>query len=554
MRLLLLFMFGCVSAYGSNAWGLDKTTRVVGTNLEGIADYNGDWPFVNRMKSARKWITFDATGKDKTWDTKIPIPSDENGYPLRVPFDPDGDGGIPPQGVRTILINSNDHYPAGEYTLIFEGKGKLHMRGDAKCPNLRDGQCIFEKSNFAHHFLVKKPSKGGLRLKILSSEAGDHIRNIRVLPPGVDIAEKSKFHPVFLERLRGFKILRFMDWASTNHSKIKRWSERVHPDYYTYALKGSGVPYEVMLNLSNELKADAWFTIPTHADDNFVRELAKLINKTLDKDRTVYLEYSNEVWNKGFFQGKYAAKKGRELAASLNTKMGRRQASAYYYAYRAAQIFNIFEKELTRERNLSKVVSGQGTNPWVLKWVLGALDNKQFNPSGVKPDAMTISFYVGGPVADQLLTKNSLINKKSVSISDVKDITLDEIFAGIEKDLLKNRKPKLLEHKKLADEHNLLLFAYEGGQSLRVGYGFKREVLDLMTSKLIQANRDVRMKSIYSKMFETWFESGGNQFMNFSYIYSPGRHGSWGILEHQWQNPDEAPKYRAVKEQLRQDK
>ena len=550
MRLLLLFMFGCVSVYGSNAWGLEKTTRVVGTNLEGIADYSGDWPFVNRMKSARKWITFDATGKDKSWDTQVPIPSDENGYPLSIPFDPDGEGGISPQGVRTILIAENDHYPAGEYTLIFEGKGKLHMRVDAQCPNLRDGQCIFDKPNVAHRFIVKKP-KWGLRLKILSSVAGDHIRNIRILPPGVDIEEKIKFHPVFLERLRGFKILRFMDWASTNHSKIKRWSERVHPDYYTYALKGSGVPYEVMVDLSNKLKADAWFTIPTYVDDNFVQELARLINKTLDKDRRVYIEYSNEAWNKGFIQGKYVAKKGIELAASLNVKMGPRQASAYYYAYRAAQIFNIFEKELTRERHLSKVVSGQGTNPWVLKWVLEALDNKQFNPSGVKPDAMSIGFYMGGPVADQLLTKKSLIYKKSVSISDVKEITLDQIFAGIEKDLLENRQPKLLEHKKMADKYNLLLLGYEGGQALRVGYGYKPEVLDLMTSKLIQANRDIRMKSLYSKMFDTWFESGGNHFMNFSYIYDPGRHGSWGILEYQWQNPDEAPKYQAVMEQLR---
>ena len=43
-----------------------------------------------------------------------------------------------------------------------------------------------------------------------------------------------------------------------------------------------------------------------------------LYDEDKDKDRTVYLEYSNEVWNKGFFQGKYAAKKGSELAASLN--------------------------------------------------------------------------------------------------------------------------------------------------------------------------------------------------------------------------------------------
>ena len=552
MRLLLLFMFGCVTAYGSNVWALDKTARVLGTNLAGISDYSADWPFFNRMKSARKWITFDSTGKDKTWDTKIPIPSDENGYPLRVPFDPDGEGGISPQGVRTILITDIEHYPAGIYHLTFQGQGKIHLRVDATCPDLRDGQCIFDKPNVVHRFIVKKP-KWGIRLKILNSEYGDHVRNIRVFPSdtGINSEYKSKFHPVFLERLRGFKILRFMDWGATNHLKIKRWSERITTDYYTYSIKGKGVPYEVMVDLSNELQADPWFTIPTYADDNFVTELALLINKKLDKDRKVYLEYSNEVWNKGFPQGKYATRKGIELASSLSKKMGPRQSNSYYYAHRASQIFNIFEKELSREHRLFKIVSGQGTNPWPLKWALEALDNKQFNPSGIKPDAMAIGFYIGGPVADQLLTKNGLINKKSVSISDVKDITLDEIFAGMEKDLLKNRKPKLLEQKKMADEHNLLLFAYEGGQALRLGYGYKKEVVHLMTEKLIEANRDDRMKELYQKMFDSWFGSGGNHFMNFSYIYAPGRHGAWGILEHQWQNPDEAPKYQAVMEQLR---
>ena len=48
-----------MSVFGSNASALDNTGHVLGANLEGITDYTGDWLFLNRMKSTRKWTTFE---------------------------------------------------------------------------------------------------------------------------------------------------------------------------------------------------------------------------------------------------------------------------------------------------------------------------------------------------------------------------------------------------------------------------------------------------------------------------------------------------------------
>lgn len=554
MRLFIFFMFAYMSIYSSNVLSLDKTDKVIGTNIGGITDYSGDWPFLNRMKSARKWITYDSTGKDTTWDTKVPIPSDENGYPLRIPFDPDGDGGIPPQSVRTILINKNSNYPSGIYTLTFEGKGKLRMRVDAQCPKLRDSQCIFEKPNVAHRFFVKKPTNGGLRLEILSSAANDHIRNIRVLPLNVDNADKNEFHPTYIERLQGFAVLRFMDWSSINHSKIKRWSSRVKNDHYTYSLKGKGVPYEVILDLSNRVSADPWLVVPTMADDDFVRKLAQLVASRLDKNRTIYLEYSNEVWNTIFPQNKFVTASGIKLGLRMGLSLNKKEANALFNARRSIEIFEIFERELKGHHKLVKVVSGQGMNPSVARKVIKWINDPRVNPKSIKADALAIALYFGSQTVDNLLTKNRSRAKKLISEKDVKEIKVDKFLDNAATELRERRIPRMIDHSVLASRHGMKLLAYEGGQSMRVGRGYSIPVIQAATDKLIEANRSERMGELYSEMFELWFKNGGDAFVNFSFIYRPRRWGAWGILEHQWQNPEDAPKYRAVKEQLRHGK
>lgn len=52
---------------------------------------------------------------------------------------------------------------------------------------------------------------------------------------------------------------------------------------------------EAMLDLANRLDADPWFCIPHLADDDFVRRFAELVKQRLEPERSVYVEYSNEV-------------------------------------------------------------------------------------------------------------------------------------------------------------------------------------------------------------------------------------------------------------------
>jgi hypothetical protein len=52
-------------------------------------------------------------------------------------------------------------------------------------------------------------------------------------------------------------------------------------------------------------------------------------------------------------------------------------------------------------------------------------------------------------------------------------------------------------------------------------------------------------------MFDAWYaESGRDLLVLFNSADMPSKYGSWGLLESQEQLPEQAPKYRAFREQL----
>jgi len=67
-----------------------------------------------------------------------------------------------------------------------------------------------------------------------------------------------------------------------------------------------------------------------------------------------------------------------------------------------------------------------------------------------------------------------------------------------------------------------------------------------LTNKLIQANRDPRMGSIYNRMFTTWYTLNNDVFVAYSYVGSYSKYGSWGALEWQDEAVESASKYKAI--------
>jgi len=266
----------------------------VGIGLAGINDWSVQQPFLDVMKTARLWIVHEPGRWGGAGHVNLVEGGflDSDGWPRRLPREMGTLGTL----ILTDLPETAG-YMAGRYRLAFEGQGTVEVGGRAQNVRYGDGEVRFDFT----------PGQGFVDIRIQRSNPNDPVRRISVVKEEhiarYDAGEV--FNPLWLDRLSGFKILRFMDWMAVNNSEISEWSERPKPNDYTYALKG--VPLEVMLELVRETGADGWWTIPHLADDDFVRKFATMVRRGLPDDRKAYAEYSNEVWNFAFDQARWAA-------------------------------------------------------------------------------------------------------------------------------------------------------------------------------------------------------------------------------------------------------
>jgi len=337
------------------------------------------------------------------------------------------------------------------------------------------------------------------------NKTGDYIRNVRFVMPGYENTYETEiFQDRFLEVMKKYSAIRFMDWGETNFSPLETWSQRTTPQHQTQS-RDEGVSLEYMIALSNKLEADMWYCVPHAADDDYVRKAAELIKAQLHPDRKLYLEYSNEVWNFAFGQFHYCYAKGEALEL---TEMG--NFAAEYYALRVGQIFDIFTDVFGETEQLQNVIAWQNYNVYWTKKVL------EYNGNLAKTDAVAIAPYFGG------------ITGKPENFEQEKDLTLDEVV-----DLCLHHLTGTMDGIRgqidMVKERGLPLIAYEGGQHL-VGLDFVREDT-AFTNKLIAVNHHPRMKEAYLDYLNRWKEVGGELFMHFSLMGLGGKFGSWGAFD-----------------------
>jgi hypothetical protein len=85
---------------------------------------------------------------------------------------------------------------------------------------------------------------------------------------------------------------------------------------------------------------------------------------------------------------------------------------------------------------------------------------------------------------------------------------------------------------------------YEGGQHFVGAAGAEND--DTLTGILIASNRDQRMYDRYIEYLNMLDANGVEMYGNFSFVGSPSKWGSWGVLEYMDEPIEQAPKYRAL--------
>ena len=493
-------LLGIYSAYNRTDAAAPKSP--LGLNLSGVACWSTEFPFADAFRQSMPWVS---QQKGKGWALGGPLALDSHGNVRSLE---------PGQFAETLLFpDTNGKYPGGRYLARWDGDGELEFSGTAKR--------VAPEGRFDTRRAVVEvaPGDGPISIRVTKTDPENPLRNIRFRFP--DTGEAT-FHPKFLANCAGFEAIRFMDWGSTNNSKIRDWKDRPTPD--DAAQSRNGVAIELQIELANALKADAWFCVPHLATDDYVARMVALIRDTLDADRRAYIEYSNETWNGIFEQARYCQERGKSLGLSADAY----EAQLRYSSQRSVEIFAIASKVLPAKR-LVRVLAAHGANP---RTGSTALDWQKAYESA---DAIAIAPYFG----------NDYGSPKR--IGDVVKMKTPDLLEGCRASIRANRE-FLTAYGELAKKRKLSLLAYESGQHL-AGFG-GAENDESLTKSLQAANRDPGMKDLYLEDFKSWQDAGGGLNCVFSSVGRYSKWGSWGLKEYQDQPGDTAPKYRAVREWL----
>lgn len=375
--------------------------------------------------------------------------------------------------------------------------------------------------------------------------ADDCFRDVRAVS-GTDV-----WNPQFLEEIRPFQSLRFMDWDAVNGSRRKAWAERPRRDNPDQTV----VAYEWMIDLCNRSDADLWVCVPhltISADDasrpsDYAVRLAILVKHGVDMGATpleplfdrlaglsaddliaaggtrtspglepglrVYFEYSNETWNGRFAQTRYALQQGTALRLNPTPRpndRGEDWANCFrFHAWAAIRLFRAVDLVFGEDDpRVVKVLAGHIGNLWTSEQHLAVLADPAHNPWNVRATAIATAPYFGHRVPGDAPDAAQLLR------------------AEIERSAQRSQ-----GFHELATRAGLRLIAYEGGQHV----GSSADVI----------NRNPEMYALYTEYLAEMAKYH-DHFSHYCHVGAAGGRGAWGALERTGQPLETAHKYRAL--------
>ena len=516
----------------------------IAINLAGIADWSSQAPFLDHFKTARPWVGHlpGRWGGADHSDLLAAGYLDLDGWPTAIP---------PELGsIGTVILTDLPEDAVslkGRYVLRFDGSGIVEVSGRAENVRYGKGEVRFD--------FTPGPGPVEIRIQRMGRDGG-YVRNITVVKEEHLEAFDggALFNPLWLDRLEGFAALRFMDWMATNDSSQTGWEDRPLPRDYTWALKG--VPVEVMVALANTLGADPWFTMPHMADDSYVRQFARLVERGLDEDLRAYAEYSNEVWNWQFRQAAWAD-------AQAQARWGSDGLWMQFYGGRAAEVAQIWTEVFGADsERLVRVISSQtgwlGLEEQVLTAPLWKAERADRMAPAAYFDAYAVTGYFGGILglkdrAGQVRAWIAASRDQARAVAAERGLTgaaaaefierhqydaasvqagaelRDGLISGDSADTLADLLGRVLPyHAGVAQKHGLELIVYEGGSHV-VGIGPMVEDSTL-TGFFTHFNYTPEMGALYRELLAGWRALGGSLFTAYADVGVPGKWGSWGAL------------------------
>ena len=525
------------------------------------------------------WLTQNGT----TWDTQeqAKLDLDSQGWPRSLPSASDPTTAY--RYVTALVAWGTNRYPAGPYTVLWDGEGTLGYVGAAvRNPGLsRPNADVVDVT----------PSSGGFGVSIRATDpnhTGSYVRNIRVIAPGgtcngdptsyasspaacpatyrpfTQTYATEPFHPLLLSDLKRFSTLRFIHFTGTNTTMVEHWSQRVQPDVASWgAERNDGAPYEAAFDLANTLDASPWLNVPARADDDYVLRMAQLARSRLTTRRPIWVEYNNETWNGAYPYSIHALwMQQRGLARWPASPLDPFSKQMNWFGMRSAEVCSIWKGVFADLPGRVKCVMGSqsgntGASTSALDCPLHAAEPGAL-PCRTNMDALAIGLYIGDYIS------NSVYQPAISSWLAEPDGGVNRVFDEINTGLLPRAgnpaaplaalaqvRMAIASQVPVAGARNLMLVAYEGGSGLDSRSVPAGDPLTAYYAALqgtfVTAGRDPRIGAAFQQMLSDWKEQGGALFNVFSSAQAWSQvAGNAAVLEYEGQDPAEAPKYAAT--------
>lgn len=553
----------------------------IGSNVGKLGATEMLW-LVNQTPRADGWLTQcdDACGYQWNTGEQDQLVVDEHGWVISFGSNPNRQF----THVALALFNGAARtIPAGDWIVLYDGEATLTY-------DFAPFVTVVSQTPGRDVLHIAPEHDSLLRIRISDINPNNHLRNLRVIPPGgvcggdpfsyavapagCGAAEFTdfehaypslRFHPLLLQALRPYRALRFMQWQGiVDDTSPETWAER---SQLTDAIWSGGwdqsPPQEMIFELANQLSADPWVNLPYWASDDYTRSFAQLAREQLAPHLNIYLEYSNEVWNGAYPYSVY----GNQIEAWAQARWPNAtypDGSPYsgftkrmnYVGMRSAQTCAIWKEVWGAAAARVRCVMPGG--PWefpaseALACPLYAAENGG-QPCAAQMSAVASAPYFGGYLNDNLNADGGH-HEQLLAWTQEPDGGLNSLFTELRTgDLLQSdAAPEgalaaalavARDNKQVADQYGLDLITYEAGQHLTPLSGPGTSCHDwsenpacppyrAIQNLYIAANRDPRMGELYDDYLAAWRQAGGRLFIHYSAVFLPsGQYGSWGAKE-----------------------
>ncbi|PLL10752.1 hypothetical protein C0V75_18860 [Tabrizicola sp. TH137] len=504
--------------------GLTDPTLAIGTG--GFSDWDTGRPFIDQMMSARPWLGA-APGDWETMNAASLIAGgyvDDEGWVTRFP------PGI--TAIRTIWAypDATASERAGTYILTYEGEGRISIDGDVRRLDARPGRIVFSTQGKSLWITITDLDPRGI---------GNPIRNISVVQDKyLPLHEAGViFRPEWLDLVKDARLLRFMNWQPINGSRIAPGDLPLIDAPGFWKMRRQGAPLSLMVELANLTGADPWFCMPHAADDAYVRAFAEYVYANLDPALVAHVEYSNEVWNEAFPQGRWVRE---QAAATWGIPYSHEGGFAFTTreATRDALIWeDVFGADATTR--LNNVLPTQTVNTWGTGILLNPQPWAKAEPDSYLPpaavfDSLALTTYFAGNIMSNEETRAELVARVQEDPAAARRWLTEVLTDPARPDTPATNRKVLEEQKALAAAAGLDLLAYEGGQHLHHAWaipGLTEADVQAVTEFMTAYVRGPEMAALTATNWDVWKDVGDGPYMHFGDSGVGSKWGSFSLVD-----------------------